>query len=112
MTGAIGAWFGPVYGPAAMMLFGAILGGLLGLSEVKTESKMEGFYFLLVSVGISLALTGVGVWIVEQTTTLPGGLALMPVSALLAAGRSKIIGFLGGLLDAVVRIAAARGGAK
>lgn len=110
--GAIGAVAGPVYGPVAMVMFAAIIGGLLGLSEVKTESKMESVRFVVVSVGISIALTGAGVWIVEQFTPLPGSLALMPVAAIFAAGRSKIVDFIGKILDVAVRIFAKRGGAE
>lgn len=111
LTGVVGAWLGPVYGPSAMMLFGALIGALLALSNEKTESYWHSIRFVSLAVCLSLVLTGAGVWLVERFTPLPGSLALMPVAALFAAGRSKIIGFISDLLDVAVKVIAKRGGA-
>lgn len=112
LTGAVGAALGPIYGPAALMLFAAIMGGMLALSGVATATKWEAARFVLVAVGLSLALTGSGVWLVEKFTPLPGSLALMPVAFGFSAARSKILDTIGKLLDVFVNIVSKRGGAE
>lgn len=109
LTGAVGAVLGPIYGPAAMMVFAALMGGLLAMSRSPTEDKWDACKFLIVAVGISLVLTGAGVWAIEKWTPLPGNLALMPVAFTFAAARNSLLSFIDKLLDAVVSIFQKRG---
>jgi len=111
ITGAAAALLGPVLGPAVLMAFSAVIGSLLALGGVKTESKWDAVRFTAVAVGLSLALTGTGVWLVEHFTPLPGSLAIMPVAFCFAAARNLIIDFIGKLLDVVVSIVGRKGGA-
>lgn len=109
MVGAIGAIAGPIYGPAVLMLFGAVIGGLLSLQGTKTESIMQAFRFIMVAVGLSLALTGIGVWLIESFTPLPGSLALMPVALTFAAARTMIIDFIQKILDKLLTLVPGKG---
>lgn len=111
ITGAAAAMLGPIFGPAVLMLFAAVIGGLLALRSEKTDSKLEAFGFICVAVCLSLALTGTGVWLVERFTPIPGSLAVMPVACGFAAARNLIIDFISKMLDAVVSIFSRKGGA-
>jgi NADH:ubiquinone oxidoreductase subunit 6 (subunit J) len=102
LTGAVGAVLGPIYGPAVLMLFAASMGAMLALSREKTDSRWQAAQFIGVAIGLSLALTGSGVWLVEKFTPLPGSLALMPVAFGFAAARSMLLKFIGDLLDSIV----------
>lgn len=112
IVGAMGAIAGPVYGPAVLMLFGAIIGSLLSLQGTKTESFSAAFRFFIVAVGLSLALTGLGVWLVERFTPLPGSLALMPVALGFAAARTMIIDTIQKVLDRLITLLPGKGETK
>lgn len=107
MTGLIGAIAGPIYGPAVVMFVAATIGGMLALQATKIEppSKWESTKFLLVAIGLSVSLTGAGVWAVEQFTPLPGTLAIMPVAIFFGAARNKILDTISSLLELVVKVA-------
>jgi len=109
ITGAAGALAGPVYGPAALMIFGAVIGALLALQGTKTDSNWEAVRFCLIAIGISLALTGAGVWAIEKFTPLPGNIALMPVALFFAAARNMIIGAIQKILDRLVTLTPGKG---
>jgi hypothetical protein len=95
------------------MIFAAGMGGLLALSREKTDSRWDAVQFIGVAIGLSLALTGAGVWAIEKFTELPGSLAIMPVAFGFAAARSLIIKFIGDMLDAIVgRFSKSTGGAQ
>ena len=111
VTGAVGSLLGPVYGPVILMLFAATIGALLALGNTKIDGQWESARFLAVAIGLSMVLTGFGVWVVEHFTPLPGSLALMPVAFAFAAARNMIIDFIGKLLDALVGIVSRKGGA-
>ena len=102
LVGAVGAFAGPVYGPAALMLFGAVIGALLSLQGTKTDDGWDAVRFFAIAVGLSLALTGAGVWVVEKFTPLPGNIALMPVALFFAAARNMIIGAIQKIIDRLV----------
>lgn len=109
-AGAIGAMAGPVYGPAVLMLFGAVIGALLSLQGTKTEGSWEAVRFFAIAVGLSLTLTGAGVWLIEKFTPLPGNIALMPVSLFFAAARNMIIGAIQKIIDRLVALTPGNGG--
>lgn len=116
ITGVAAAALGPVFGPYAMIAFSAAVGSLLALSRRPTQSRLEGAQFILVGMLISLVLTAPAVWLVEQYTKIPGSVALMPMSFLLAAGRGHLLTLmdkgaevLGGLLDRVMNRKAGEG---
>ncbi len=90
VTGAIAYILGPVLGPFALLLFGAVAGSLLALSKVPTMTRMQGLQFVIVGVVIALALTGFAVWLVEKYTPIPGNLALMPLAFAISLGRDYL----------------------
>lgn len=94
VTGAIAAVLGPVLGPLVLILFAAVMGGLLAMSRTTTATRWDGVKFLAVGVGISLVLTGAAVWAVEKYTPVPGNIALMPVAFVIAAARTSLLGLI------------------
>lgn len=109
ITGAMGAIAGPVYGPAVLMLFGAVIGALLSLQGTKTEGSWEAVRFFAIAVGLSLTLTGAGVWMIEKFTPLPGNIALMPVALFFAAARNMIISAIQKIIDRLVTLTPGKG---
>lgn len=109
-AGAIGAVAGPVYGPVVLMLFGAVIGALLSLQGTKTEGGWEAVRFFSIAVGLSLTLTGAGVWVIERWTPFPGNLALMPVALFFAAARNMIINAIQKIIDRLVTLTPGSGG--
>jgi len=104
ITGVIGALLGPLYGPFVLMFFAALMGGMLAMSRAETSSKLEAVRFLFVAVGVSMVLTGAGVWAIEQWTALPGNIALMPVAFAFAAARNSLLSFIDKILEALISI--------
>lgn len=101
VTGAVAWALGPVIGPFALLLFGAIAGSLLAMSKVPTMTRWEGVKFALVGVAIALAITGIAVWMVERYTPVPGNLALMPLAFAISAGRDFLLRLIERGADAV-----------
>lgn len=98
LTGMVGTALGPIYGPAVLMIFAAIIGGMIALGSTKTESKWESFRFMVIAVGLSLTLTGIAIWWLERYTPIPGNIALMPVSCIFAMTRNRILWLIDKLL--------------
>lgn len=110
-TGVIAAALGPVLGPMVLLLFAAVMGGLLSMSSTATTTRWEGFKFLAVGVGISFVLTGAAVWALQTYTPIPGNIAFMPVAFVIAAARTKLMGLIDlaiGALGALLTIWANR----
>lgn len=114
VVGFVTTVLGPVLGPFALLLFGAVCGSLLALSKAPSKTRVEGIVFILIGVAVALSLTGLAVLAVERYTGFPGNLVLMPLSFAIAAGRDFILAFIQrvfeGLGDAVAAIMRARGG--
>jgi hypothetical protein len=91
VAGVISSMLGPVLGPFVMLLFAAVMGGLLAMSRNATTTRWEGVKFLAFGVGISLVLTGIAVWALERYTAIPGNIALMPVAFFIAASRNSLL---------------------
>lgn len=113
LVGAVGAVFGPVYGPLVLMLFSALIGAMLALQGTKIEpsTHWESAKFVLLAIGLSMTLTGFGVWVLERFTALPGSLAIMVVAFFFAAARNLILDTIKRLLDKLVDMLSF-GGAK
>ena len=111
-AGIIGALLGPVLGPLVMLLFAAVMGGLLAMGRTSTHTRWEGVRFLAVGVGISLVLTGLAVWLVERYTTVPGNIALMPVAFIIAASRNSLLGFIERALESLASFIPRKGSDK
>jgi apolipoprotein N-acyltransferase len=91
ITGVATAALGPVLGPYALIVFAAAVGGLLALTRIKTATRMEGFWFILVGIFLALVFTAPAVWLLESQTHIPGSIALMPMAFVIAAGRNHIL---------------------
>lgn len=111
LSGIIGSLLGPIYGPAIMMVFAAFMGGLLAMSRSETQSTWQAIQFVAVAVGISMVLTGAGIWIIEKFTPLPGSVALMPVAFTFAAARESLLHYIDRLFDVFASIIQRKGGA-
>ena len=101
VTGIVAAILGPILGPLVLLLFAAVMGGLLAMSRTATTTRWEGFKFLMVGVGISFVLTGGVVWALEQFTSIPGNIAMMPVAFLLSAARGSMLTLIDKAVDAL-----------
>jgi len=91
VVGFATTFLGPVLGPFALLLFGAVVGSLLPMSKAAIRTRWEGVRFILVSVAIALSLTGLAVWVLERHFGIPGNLALLPMSFVIAAGRDQLL---------------------
>ena len=111
-AGIIGALLGPVFGQLVMLLFAAVMGGLLAMGRTSTHTRWEGVRFLAVGVGISLVLTGLAVWLVERYTTVPGNIAMMPVAFIIAASRNSLLGFIERALESLASFIPSKGDDK
>lgn len=101
VTGAVTALLGPVIGPFALLLFGAACGSLLAMSKVPMASRWAGVRYVAIGVGLSMALTGIAVWVCEALFNLPASVALMPLSLLIAAGREQLMGLVQRIYGAI-----------
>lgn len=91
LTGTAAAALGPVLGPYVLIAFAAAVGGLLTMSRTPMPDNWAGARFVLVGMLISLVLTSPAVWLLEYYTAIPGSVALMPMSFLIAAGRNHLL---------------------
>lgn len=105
VLGAATALLGPVLGPFALLVFGAVAGSLLALGTSEPMTRWQAARFVAVGVAVALALTGLAVWLVERYTDVPGHLALMPLAFAFAAGREHLSGFIKRLLDGLATAA-------
>jgi hypothetical protein len=104
-VGGAAAILGPVIGPFALVLFAAVMGGMLAMSKERGKddlpmTRLEGVQFVAVSAGVAIVLSGFCVWLVERYTDIPGNIALMPVAFFLSLGR----GFMLGLVERIVGV--------
>lgn len=101
LVGLLAAALGPVLGPLVLLMFAAVMGGMLAMGRMGAMTRWEGFRFIAVGVGISMVLTGSAVWAVQTYTSIPGNIALMPVAFLIAAMRNSLLTVMDKLVDAV-----------
>ena len=100
ITGVVASALSTVLGYFSLLLFSAIVGALLAMSKEPLQTRCEGLKFLAVSVGISFVLTSAAVWAVEKYTSIPGHVALMPVSFFFAMSRQFLLGFVQSVIGA------------
>lgn len=100
LTSAFIAVLGPALGPFALLLFGAAAGSFLAMSKAPAMTRWEGARFVFIGMGLSLALSGLCVWLLERFTAIPGHLALVPVAFVIAAGRDHILGLVERIIGA------------
>lgn len=112
LTGIIAAFLGPILGPMALVLFAAVMGGLLAMSKTPTPTRVEGIKFLAVGVGIAFVLTGAVVWAVERYTPIPGNIALAPVAFFIAAARGALLTLIDKAVEAAGNFLNALSGQK
>ena len=105
MVGAVATFLGPILGPFALIVFGALAGSLLAMSKADIGGKWAGARYLMVGVLLALALAGSAAWAIEHFFKIPGYVMLMPLSAAIGAGRDLLLPliaraaeFLGSLL--------------
>lgn len=110
LTSAAVALLGPTLGPFALVVFGAVAGSFLAMSKVGTMTRWQGVVYVFVGVVLSLALSGICIWLLEKHTAVPGHLALVPVAFVIAAGRDqllelvkRILGAAGDFVEAIFR---------
>ena len=109
-VGAVVAVLDPVLGQAALITLGAVAGSMLAMSRANTKTWLEGLWFLLVGVMISIAITSAVVWALERYLQVPGGIALMPVAAAIGAGRVALLKLIDGVFNFLGDLLARKGG--
>lgn len=110
VTGAIAAVLGPVLGPVSLITFGAVAGGMLAMSKASTQTRWDGFKFILVGVVIALAITGSVSWALEHFLKIPSSVALMPVAALIGAARNSILTLMDKAVESMSALLPRKGG--
>lgn len=108
-AGAAAALLGPVLGPYALIVFGAVAGSLLAMGKVRTATWREGAWFVLVGVLLATAITGAVAWALETYLQIPAPIALMPVSAAIGAGRNALLGLIEGVFAALSALIGRKG---
>jgi hypothetical protein len=110
LSGVMITLLGPLLGPLALIVFAAIVGSALALSNAETMTKTEGCKFILVGVLLALAITSSAIWALERWLQIPSAVALMPVAVVIAAARNalltlmdRVVNFLGDLLELLSR---------
>ena len=74
----------PVFGDYGPIVVGAVFGSLMALSRMKSTTRPEAAWFILLNVGLASIFTGVVAKWVATLTTLPAGELLAPVACLIA----------------------------
>lgn len=110
VTGAAAAALGPVLGPWALLLFGAVAGSMLALGRAETKGWREALTFVGIGIAVSVCITGAAAWAVERFLDIPSTIAILPISLAIGAGRNAILAMIEGLFGAVVAIVTKRGG--
>lgn len=111
-VGAAAALLGPVLGPYALIVFGAVAGSLLAMGKVSTATWREGAWFVLVGVLLATAITGAVAWALEAYLHIPSSIALMPVSAAIGAGRNALLSLIESLFSTLAALVSRKGAEK
>lgn len=104
VTGAMTALLGPIIGPYALIVFGAVVGSLLAMSRTPTATRMDGFKFVLIGVLVALVITGAAIWAVEKYMGVPANIALLPLSFLIGASRNSLLALIDKGFDVLAAI--------
>lgn len=99
LVGLFIAVLGPTVGPYTLILFAAVVGGLLALSVEKPGTRLEGIRFMAVGTLVALLLTSPMVWAVTAYTDVPANVALVPVAFVLGACRSQLLAVIKQVID-------------
>lgn len=100
VTGAVATALGPIFGPFALIAFGAVAGSMLAMAGAPTMTRGQGASFVLIGVLIALAITSFLVWLIQLWwPAVPAHLLLMPVAAVIGAARTKLLEVMNLLLD-------------
>lgn len=108
-VGAAASLLGPVLGPYALIVFGAIAGSLLAMGRANTATRLEAAWFVLVGVLLATAITGAVAWTLETYLHIPSAIALMPVAAAIGAGRNALLGLIEALFSALAAFLGRKG---
>jgi hypothetical protein len=112
------ALLGPIIGPATLLAFGATAGSMLSMSRMPTlgegwRKTLNGAWFVLVGVLFALAIGGSMAYALERWAQVPVSVALMPIGAIIGAGRVAVLTLIDRLLSGLGDLLAlifARGG--
>ena len=108
-AGAAATLLGPVLGPYALIVFGAVAGSLLAMGRANTATRLEAAWFVLVGVLLATAITGAVAWALEHYLHIPSAIALMPVAAAIGAGRNALLGLIEAIFAALAAFLGRKG---
>lgn len=91
LVGALTTAAGPILGPLALIVFGAVSGSMLSMSEASTKTVWEGFKFVTVGILLSISITEMAALVLEKLFGLPEIYVLMPIAAVIGANRIQIL---------------------
>lgn len=103
-AGASAAVLGPIFGPYALIAFGAVVGSLLAMSRTPTATRWDGVKFVAIGVLVALTITGACVWVVEKYTSIPGNVALLPLAFVIGAARNSLLILIDKAFDALAAL--------
>ena len=101
VTGMVATALGPVLGPWALIVFGAVAGSLLSMSRTPTAGVLDAVKFIVVGVVLACAITGSVAWAAEKYLEIPGYITLVPVAFLIGAARDALATAAQGIVGAV-----------
>ncbi len=109
ITGIIAAALGPVLGPWCLIAFGATAGSLLSMGKTPMPSAWAAAWFVVVGIAVATAITGAAAWALETYAGVPANVGLMPIAAVIGAGRNALLGLVESLFSALANLAGRKG---
>lgn len=109
ITGVIAAALGPVLGPWCLIAFGATAGSLLAMGRTPVTGLLAGAWFVVSGIVIATAIAGAAAWALETYLGVPVNVALMPVAAMIGAGRNALLGLMDAAFSALGNRATGKG---
>jgi hypothetical protein len=92
----------PTYHNLALILMASIAGGLVQLSTVKTETRMQAAFYLVSTAGMALALSGAIAWALEKYLALPSSIFCTVIAFMIGVRREWVLSKITGKVDQIV----------
>ncbi|CAB4134822.1 hypothetical protein UFOVP275_20 [uncultured Caudovirales phage] len=91
----------PTYHNLALILMASIAGGLVQLSTIKTDTRLQAAFYLISTSGMALALSGAIAWLLEKYASLPSSVFCTAVAFMIGVRREWVLSKIMGKIDNV-----------